>query len=466
MDEDDQDLAFCSSYPPFMVSLAPFSLSTPSSSTRRLSSHFSPPTHPVSSSERRLAWVSLQGRLVNAEEASSARAIKGGLRREEAAAWELFTPIQRFLIVAVIGVAVAESKKNRVISQLRKSVEFRDQVLLSMQQKLDNLCEQLYFVKDQPGIKANVSSNRKAESLIDESFGQDKINFVDCGCWLCDQHHDLNELAGHSVMKTSGGDEMHQYKMNHATETEQEERRMSDLSDWASSVTSTAEIQSFAIEQDFFNLRKECEEKDATIKELTTFIQSSNVTGSKRVSELEEIIRRKNMIITRLKKDMVVLEQKVVQLTRLQRPSSSASASASASSSKCWQLPVMADNLLYNMDSTTSPSSSDSDSPPKNRPEAPVAKHRDSLLQNGEFASTSNQKSAPPKVSSSFVKPTDRHTKSRSVSPLKERSTNQNSITLSSLRQKQLSARGDLKKSRRRTQSTTSKDAAQQKRWV
>ncbi|KAK1586708.1 hypothetical protein Q3G72_005334 [Acer saccharum] len=466
MDEDEQDLAFCSSYPPFMVSLAPFSLSTPSYSTRRLSSHFSPPTHPVSSSERRLAWVSLQGRLVNAEEASSSRAIKGGLRREEAAAWELFTPIQRFLIVAVIGVAVAESKKNLVISQLRKSVEFRDQVLLSMQQKLDNLCEQLYFVKDQPGIKANVSSNGKAESLIDESFGQDKINFVDCGCWLCDQHHDLNELVGHSAMKTSGGDEMLPYKMNHATEAEQEERRMSDLSDWASSVTSTAEIQSFAIEQDFFNLRKECEEKDATIKELTTFIQSSNVTGSKRVSELEEIIRRKNMIITRLKKDMVVLEQKVVQLTRLQRPSSSASASASASASKCWQLPVMADNLLYNMDSTTSPSSSDSDSPPKNRPEAPVAKHRDSLLQNGDFASTSNQKSAPPKVSSSFMKPTDRHTKSRSVSPLKERSTNQNSGTLSSLRQKQLSARGDLKKSKRRTQSTTSQDAAQQKRWV
>ncbi|KAK3205139.1 hypothetical protein Dsin_019185 [Dipteronia sinensis] len=463
MDEDDQDLGFCSSHPPFMVSLAPFSLSTPSSSKRRLSSHFSPPTHPVSSSARRLAWVSLQGRLVNAEDASAARAIKGGLRREEAAAWELFTPIQRFLIVAVIGVAVAESKKNRVISQLKKSVEFRDQVLLSMQQKLDNLCDQLYFVKDQPGIKAKVSSNGKAESLIDESFGQDKINFVDCGCWLCDQHHDLNELVGHSVMKTSGGDEMLQYKMNHAIETEQEERRMSDLSDWTSSVTSTAEIQSFAIEQDFFNLRKECEEKDATIKELTTFIQSSNVTGSKRVSELEEIIRRKNMIITRLKKDMVVLEQKVVQLTRLQRPSS---ASASASASKCWQLPVMADNLLYNMDSTTSPSSSDSDSPPKNRPEAPDAKHRDSLLQNGDFASTNNQKSAPPKVSSSFVKPTDRHTKSRSVSPLKERSTNQNSGTLSSLRQKQLSVRGDLKKSRRRTQSTTSKDAAQQKRWL
>ncbi|KAL5764975.1 hypothetical protein ACOSQ2_017569 [Xanthoceras sorbifolium] len=465
MDEDDQNLlGFCTSHPPFLVSLAAFS----SPSRRRLSSHFSPPSHPVSSSSsaRRLAWVSLQGRVVNAEEASSAPAIKGGLRGEEAAAWELFTPIQRFLIVAVIGVAVAESKKNRVISHLKKSVEFRDQVLLSMQQKLDNLCEQLYFVKDQPGIRADVSSNGKAESPICESFGHDKINFVDCGCWLCDRHHDLfNGLEGHSAVKTSGGDEMLQYKMNHANETEQEERRMSDLSDWASSVTSTAEIQmnSIAIEQDFFNLRKECEEKDATIKELTTFIQSSNVTGSKRISELEEIIRRKNMIITRLKKDMVVLEQKVVQLTRLQRPSSTASASASAS--KCWQLPVMADNLLYDMDSTTSPSSSESDSPIKNRPEAPVAKDTDSPLQNRNSVSTSDQKSAPPKVSSSLVKPTNRHTKSRSVSPLKERSTNQNSGTLSSLRQKQLSARGELKKSRRRTQST-SKVAAQQKRWA
>ncbi|KAL5766662.1 hypothetical protein ACOSP7_017279 [Xanthoceras sorbifolium] len=464
MDEDDQNLlGFCTSHPPFLVSLAAFS----SPSRRRLSSHFSPPSHPVSSSSsaRRLAWVSLQGRVVNAEEASSAPAIKGGLSGEEAAAWELFTPIQRFLIVAVIGVAVAESKKNRVISQLKKSVEFRDQVLLSMQQKLDNLCEQLYFVKDQPGMRADVSSNGKAESPICESFGHEKINFVDCGCWLCDRHHDLfNGLEGHSAVKTSGGDEMLQYKMNHANETEQEERRMSDLSDWASSVTSTAEIQmnSIAIEQDFFNLRKECEEKDATIKELTTFIQSSNVTGSKRISELEEIIRRKNMIITRLKKDMVVLEQKVVQLTRLQRPST---ASASDSASKCWQLPVMADNLLYDMDSTTSPSSSESDSPIKNRPEAPVAKDTDSPLQNGNSVSTSDQKSAPPKVSSSLVKPTNRHTKSRSVSPLKERSRNQNSGTLSSLRQKQLSARGELKKSRRRTQST-SKDAAQQKRWA
>ncbi|KAI5327152.1 hypothetical protein L3X38_026548 [Prunus dulcis] len=73
------------------------------------------------------AQVSLDGRLVNANEASSARAIKGGLNPEQAMAWELFSPIQRFLfvvvIVVVISVAIAESKKNRHIMKLKKSVE-------------------------------------------------------------------------------------------------------------------------------------------------------------------------------------------------------------------------------------------------------------------------------------------------------------------------------------------------------
>jgi hypothetical protein len=60
---------------------------------------------------------------VDAEEASSAKAI--GLSGEAGVAWELFSPVQRFLIVAVIGVAVSESKKNRIINQLKKSVELR-----------------------------------------------------------------------------------------------------------------------------------------------------------------------------------------------------------------------------------------------------------------------------------------------------------------------------------------------------
>lgn len=47
------------------------------------------------------------------------------MSKDEALAWELFTPYQRFLIVAVIGVAAAESKKNGVIRQLQKSVDLR-----------------------------------------------------------------------------------------------------------------------------------------------------------------------------------------------------------------------------------------------------------------------------------------------------------------------------------------------------
>lgn len=128
--EEDAELGFISGSahaaspfpPPLVVSLSPFS-PIPSPSSRRLSSQFAP-SRPVPLA-RRLAWVSLQGRLVNAEEASSAKTIGGGFNKEQIMAWELFSPIQRFLIVAVIGVAVAESKKNRIISQLKNSVELR-----------------------------------------------------------------------------------------------------------------------------------------------------------------------------------------------------------------------------------------------------------------------------------------------------------------------------------------------------
>jgi hypothetical protein len=122
----DQDHGFeCAAHsflPPALVSLAPFS----SPSSRRLSTGgFAQSSCPIPAPPKRMARVSLQGRLVNAEEASSARAVGGGLSRDEAVAWELFSPVQRFLIVAVIGVAAAESKKNRLIWRLTKSVELR-----------------------------------------------------------------------------------------------------------------------------------------------------------------------------------------------------------------------------------------------------------------------------------------------------------------------------------------------------
>ncbi|PKI60216.1 hypothetical protein CRG98_019404 [Punica granatum] len=116
--DSDADLGFGSA-PPFAF-LAP----TPSPASRRLSSSFSGSNRPLPPARKRLAYVDLQGRLVGAEEATSAWAI-GGLGREEVAAWQLFSPIQRVVLVAVIGVAVAESRKNRLISQLKKSVEVR-----------------------------------------------------------------------------------------------------------------------------------------------------------------------------------------------------------------------------------------------------------------------------------------------------------------------------------------------------
>ncbi|GAB4835206.1 hypothetical protein Ancab_000115 [Ancistrocladus abbreviatus] len=94
----------------------------------RLSSHFSDPKpiRPIKPhAVRQPAWVSLQGRLIGAEEASSARTIGGGLSREQAVPWELFSPIHRILIVAVVAVAVANSKRDRKIYQLRKSVELK-----------------------------------------------------------------------------------------------------------------------------------------------------------------------------------------------------------------------------------------------------------------------------------------------------------------------------------------------------
>ncbi|KAJ7980750.1 Inactive rhomboid protein [Quillaja saponaria] len=165
MEEFDREPCFGEAQAaPALICLAPIS-HIPLPSVRRLSSSFTQPSRPVSSA-RKPAWMSLQGRLVNAEEASSVVTIKGNLSREQAIAWELFSPIQRFLIVAVIGVAVGESKKNRQIWHLKKSVELRDQVLTTMQQKLDNLCKQLTNIKDHPSAGTKMPSTNNVELSI------------------------------------------------------------------------------------------------------------------------------------------------------------------------------------------------------------------------------------------------------------------------------------------------------------
>lgn len=83
------------------------------------------PSPALPPARKKLAWISLQGRLVGAEEATSARAVGGGLTLEEAAAWELFSPMQRVLAVAIVAAAAKESRNGRVISKLQRSVEIR-----------------------------------------------------------------------------------------------------------------------------------------------------------------------------------------------------------------------------------------------------------------------------------------------------------------------------------------------------
>ncbi|KAM1806011.1 hypothetical protein ACFX11_029206 [Malus domestica] len=482
MELSHQDFPFAG-FSAARVTLTP--IPTPSS-TRRLSSSFNERNRPVPAC-RKLAWVNLEGRMVNADEASSAGTIKGGLRPEQAAAWELFSPFQRFLFVAVISVAAAESKKNRHISQLKKSVELRDQILSSMQQKLDSLCEQMNNIKDHSGTLVP-STLESAELQCNESFGSHKIKFVDCGCWLCDQHRDLpNGLVDNNAEKASDGDRILLYKMSLPNAQEQEERRMSDLSDLASSVTSAADIQlnTLAIEQDIYNLKKDCEERDGTIQELTTLLQSSESAGSKRISELEDIIRRKNSTITRLKRDMVVLEQKVVHLTRLQRPSFSSS-NAHDDDRK---IPHLMDNLVYDMDSTTSPSSSDSDCSPVIRSLAPPVAKTPEVPQILDPVPTT-QEPEPGKASTSKVKPTDSRIKSQPLNPLKEITMNSRQVHSVSKnyqpmspksqpispikrsnstqfsRPRPISAGGDSKKIIRKRSTSGRKDATPQKRWA
>lgn len=64
-------------------------------------------------------------------------------------------------------------------------------MLSSMQQKLDGLCEQVNNVRDHSGAGCEMAITKNSESPCIEVFGSDKIKFVDCGCWLCDQHRDL-----------------------------------------------------------------------------------------------------------------------------------------------------------------------------------------------------------------------------------------------------------------------------------
>ncbi|XP_028555254.1 uncharacterized protein LOC110094833 [Dendrobium catenatum] len=339
----------------------------PSPSPLRLLSHFAEPDRPIISDRRRQAWVSLQSHFVGASEATSARAIGKGLGAAEAVAWELFTPLHHVLLVALVSISSAESRRSRRILQLQQSVDVRDEMLKNMQMKLDNLLEQMSFVKDHSPSSGCNFPFKNEQITIAEMLKKNGAKFFHGSSRVA--HFNLDDgilpichnqpIKAKDVCMTEPSKER-SIEKNYEIVTEQEERRMSDLSDfWSVASSVDTQLSTLATEQELYNLRKECEEKDDTIKELTTAAHASNVTYSKRITELEEIIRRKNMIITKLKKDMLLLEQQIVKFTRLRRPSYRAS-----SQSTTYHPPLMTDNILYDM-SSTSPSSSDSDSPQK-----------------------------------------------------------------------------------------------------
>lgn len=110
-------------------------------------------------------------------------------------------------------------------------------------------------------------------------------------------------------------------------------------------------------------------------------------------------------------------------ITRLRRPSSLSSSNASVK-----QLEAMADDFLYDVESATSPSSSDSDCSPRTSSQAPNAKGEKIIVQD---CKAGGQKSRHAKSSNIVDKLTNQCQTFRLASPLKEKSPNEKSDTKS-----------------------------------
>ncbi|KAL0915915.1 hypothetical protein M5K25_013382 [Dendrobium thyrsiflorum] len=447
---------------PVVASAAFHCVSFPlSPSPLRLLSHFAEPDRPIISDRRQHAWVSLQSHFVGASEATSARSVGKGLGTADAVAWELFTPLHHVLLVALVSISSAESRRSQRILQLQRSVDVRDEMLKNMQMKLDDLFEQMSFVKDHSPSSGCNFPFKNEQITTAEMLKKNEAKFFHGSSRVA--HFNLDEgilpichnqsIKAKDVCMTEPSKER-LIEKNYEIVTEQEERRMSDLSDFwsvASSVdTQPVQLSTLAAEQELYNLRKECEEKEDTIKELTTAAHVSNVTYSKRITELEEVIRRKNMIITKLKKDMLVLEQQIVKFARLRRPSYRAS-----SRSTTHHLPLMTENILYDM-SSTSPSSSDSDSPQKGRVTLSCIPTNEILLQPVE-----HRRFDITKLMGSSVQ-----TLQQAMSPFKENYVSRKAEANASVRPwKIASSITDQKKSRRRNLQEEKMTTAA-KKWV
>ncbi|KAJ4826018.1 hypothetical protein Tsubulata_023009, partial [Turnera subulata] len=126
----------------------------------------------------------------------------------------------RFLVVAVIGVAVAELKKNRLVLQLKKSVELR-----VYKRSLTISVSNCITAMKEPVVELLL----RLTNLYNHHQPKMLLGALRSILWI----------VGSYTAKLSKGDEVLQYKMRLMNEEEQEERRMSDLSDWVSKGSST-----------------------------------------------------------------------------------------------------------------------------------------------------------------------------------------------------------------------------------
>lgn len=125
-------------------------------------------------------------------------------------------------------------------------------------------------------------------------------------------------------------------------------------------------------------------------------------------------------------------------LTRLRRPSSLSNSNASAK-----QLHATADNFVYDVDSATSPSSSDSDCSPRTISQATNKKGEKIIAQDCKYSLVGDQKSRHAKSLNIVDKLTNRCQTFPLANPLNEKSRNEKSDTESFSRLRRLTRSKD-----------------------
>ncbi|CAM6098496.1 unnamed protein product [Calypogeia fissa] len=92
-----------------------------------------------------MAWIDLNGRLVNSETATSLTRVGAQLGEQESFVWDGLCPLQRVLVVAVAAAAAAQAKENNAkeLRRLRRVMYRRESDLMLMREELGSLLSQV-----------------------------------------------------------------------------------------------------------------------------------------------------------------------------------------------------------------------------------------------------------------------------------------------------------------------------------